>query len=207
MNQKNYEYDFVTVAVDAGKYIIADQKGGSYYLPRQISQSLPEKGLKIGDILHIIAENKLEMTELAGTNSIICQGTVRSTVIGSLLMQGRTADFLISNTAYGSVLLTDSRTGKDYAIFTSYVTEGWRTPSVEWSAVTEGNLVRFLLFGDMPVMPVPKKRHIYRLCRKNRKTPAMRSFLNDTYGASSGASMISISSSSASGISGSTVSS
>ncbi|MBR1528047.1 MAG: hypothetical protein IJ642_01945 [Oscillospiraceae bacterium] len=99
MHQKFYEYDFVTVAADTGEYILADQKGGSYYLPKQIYRTLPEKGLKIGDILHIMAENRLEMTELAGTNSIICHGAVKSIVTGSLLTQGRTADFFVSNTA------------------------------------------------------------------------------------------------------------
>jgi len=176
--QKDYEYDFVTVAADAGEYILADKNGGSYYLPQKLYASLPPNGLAIGDILHIITETPLEMTELAGTNSIICHGKVSCFRKGSILGDGKTAEFLVSNTAYGSVLLTEPQTGKDYVIFTSYIAEGWHTPSVSWKAVTEGNLVRFLLFGNMPVMPVPKKRHIYRFYRKSKKTPAMRSFLH-----------------------------
>ncbi|MBE6876064.1 MAG: hypothetical protein E7496_04950 [Ruminococcus sp.] len=193
-----YCYNFVTVASDNGAYIIADQKGGSYYLPEQLYTALNGKRLCMGDILHISAEKPLEMTELAGTNSIICHSTVNVMLQGSLLQTGRTAEFLVCHTAYGSVLLTDMHSGKDYVIFTSYVTEGYRTPGAEWFSVTEGRLVKFLLFGNVPVMPAPRKRPHFRIRRKNKKTPAVRSFLNDTYGASSGASIISIPSSSAS---------
>lgn len=186
-----YYYDFVTVASDSGAYIIADRNGGSYYLPEQMRTALNGKKPAVGDILHISAEKPLEMTELAGTNSIICHSAVKVSIRGSLLETGRTADLLVCHRAYSSVLLTDLHSGKDYVIFTSYVTEGYRTPHVPWSAVTEGSLVKFLLFGNMPVMPVPRRRTHFRICRKNKKTPAERSFLHHTYGASSGASIIS----------------
>ena len=185
-----YQYSFATVACDEGDYIIADEKGGSYYLPKQIVKRLPASGLQMGDILQISSEKALEMTELAGTNSIICHSPVTVQKIGSLLTQGKTAVFLVCHTAYGSVLLNDVQTGRDYVIFTSYVTEGYRTPDVTWNAVTEGNAVSFLLFGNMPVMPVPRKRLHIHLNTKIKKTPAVRSFLDSTYGASSGASII-----------------
>ncbi|MBR1555076.1 MAG: hypothetical protein IJ644_06770 [Oscillospiraceae bacterium] len=184
-----YQYDFVTVASDNGAYILADRNGGSYYLPEQVRDALGDKQLAMGEIVRLSAENPLEMTELAGTNSIICRGTVYISLHGSLLETGNTAELLVCHTAYGSVLLTDMQSGTDYVIFTSYVTEGYRTPNADWSAVTEGNLVKFLLFGDFPVMPAPRKRPHFRIRRKNKKTPAVRSFLNGTYGAISGASM------------------
>lgn len=183
-----YHYLFVTVACDAGNYIIADEKGGSYYLPKQFLSKLHQ--LAMGDILHVTAEKALEMTELAGTNTIICHSAVTVRKEGSLLTKGRTADFLVCHTAYGSVLLNDLRNGQDYVIFTSYVTEGYCTPNAKWSAVTEGNIVKFLLFGNTPVMPAPRKHFSLYLSRKRKKTPAVRSFLNQSYGASSGASMI-----------------
>ena len=189
-----YTYDFAVVAADSGEYIITDKQGGSYYLPKSLT---PECGLSMGDILHITVQQPLEMSERAGTNSIICHGEAAVCLNGSLLYQGRTAEFLIFNTAYNSGLLCEPHSGKDYVIFTSYVTEGYRTPGISWTAVTEGNYVKFLLFGNVPVMPAPKLRHSFRFRRKNKKTPAVRSFLNDTYGASSGASMIAIPSSSA----------
>ena len=185
------DYQFVIVASDSGEYILADENGGSYYLPEQIAHAV--KPLHIGDILHVSAEKPLEMTELAGTNSIICHSPVHVHRSGSLLTQRKTAELLVCHTAYGSVLLTDVHSGKDYVIFTSYVTEGYRTPGVDWSSVTEGNIVKFLLFGNSPVMPVPKKRPAFRTYLRNKKTPAVRSFLNSAYGASSGASMISAS--------------
>ncbi len=188
-----HTYDFAVVAADSGEYIITDKQGGSYYLPKQL---IPECRLSMGDILHVTAEQPLEMTERAGTNSIICHGKTAVCLQGSLLYQSRTAEFLVFNTAYNSVLLSEPDSGKDYVIFTSYVTEGYRTPGISWSSVTEGNYVKFLLFGSVPVMPAPKLRHSFRIRRKNKKTPAVRSFLNDTYGASSGASMISMPSSS-----------
>lgn len=186
-----YCYDFAVIACDSRTYVIADETGGSYYLPERMRSALGEKRLAMGDILHISAEKPLEMTELAGTNSIICHSAVKASLNGSLLETGRTAELLVCHTAYGSVLLTDPHSGTDYVIFTSYVTEGYRTPGADWSAVTEGRLVKFLLFGNAPVMPAPGKRNYFRIRRKNKKTPAVRSFLNDTYGATSGASMIS----------------
>lgn len=185
-----YQYVFVTVACDAGNYIIADEKGGSYYVPKQFLSRLNASKLAMGDILHVTAEKALEMTELAGTNTIICHSAVNVQKKGSLLTEGKTADFLVCHTAYGSVLLNDLRNGRDYVIFTSYVTEGYRTPHAAWSAVTEGNVVKFLLFENTPVMPAPKKRLNLHLNRKRKKTPAMRSFLNQRYGASNGASII-----------------
>ncbi len=194
-----YHYEFVTAAAGAGTYIIADSQGGSYYLPEQILSALPGQKLSVGDILHVTAEKPLEMTELAGTNSMICHGRIRVCQKGSVIRQNQTAAFLVSHTAYGTVLLTAPETGKDYVIFTSYVAEGYPTPGVNWSAVTEGNIVNFLLFDGMPVMPVPRKRISFRISRKNKKTPAERSFLNSaSYGASSGASTISASSGSVS---------
>lgn len=181
-----YTYDFVTVASDSGAYILADQKGGSYYLPKQLAHAV--QNLHIGDILRISSDMPLEMTELAGTDSIICHGNVHVQCTGSLLDQGNTANLLVCHTAYGSVLLSDPASGKDYVIFTSYVTEGYRTPGVRWSSVSEGNIVTFLMFGNSPVMPVPKKRTMFRY-RRNKKTPAVRSL--PAYGATNGASMIS----------------
>ncbi len=183
-----YQYLFVTVACDAGHYVIADAKGGSYYLPKQILSALGNNSLHMGELLQITSEKELEMTELAGTNTIICHSAVTVRKGGSLFTQGKTADFLVCHTAYGSVLLNDLRNGQDYVIFTSYVTEGYHTPYTKWSAVTEGNVVKFLLFQNMPVMPVPRKK--LSLCRNRKKTPAVRSFLHHHCGASSGASMI-----------------
>ena len=184
-----YLYDFVTVASDNGAYILADKSGGSYYLPEQISSALNGKTLSMGEIVHLSAEKPLEMTERAGTNSIICHGAVHVSLQGSLLETGRTAELLVCHTAYNSVLLTDVQSGTDYVIFTSYVAEGYHTPEADWSTVTEGSFVRFLLFGNIPVMPAPRKRISFRIRRKSKKTPAVRSFLNGTYGAISGASM------------------
>jgi hypothetical protein len=183
------EYFFVTVACDAGEYIIADNTGGSYYLPAEMLDALPEKNSAVGDILHILSEKALEMTERSGTNCIICHSPVRIEKTGSLLENGKTEEFLVCYTAYGSVLLNHLKTGKDYVIFTSYISEGYRTPAIEWSAVTEGNCVEFLMFENVPVMPAPRKRLSVRFSRKIKKTPAEQSFPNHDYGASKGASM------------------
>ena len=174
---KYYEYDFVITAADNGAYVAADKDGGSFYLPRQILNVIPQSGLRMGDLLHITASEKLEFTERSATNSIICHGTVHVSLTGSLQKQGRTGLFLVSSTAYGSVLLTDIQTGKDYLIFTSYITEGYRTPGIHWHTVTEGNVIPFLLFGDMPVMPAPHRKHIYQFLHRVRKAPAVQNSL------------------------------
>ena len=168
-----YEYDFAVTAVDNGAYIVTDTDGGSFYLPKQLLQILPKSGLRMGDLLHVTSDEKLEFTELSATNSIICHGQVHISLMGSLLRQGRTGAFLVSNTAYGSILLTDLETGKDCLIFTSYITEGYRTPGIHWNAVTEGNIVNFLLFGNMPVMPAPRRKHLYHFLRKKPETSVM----------------------------------
>ena len=185
-----FEYDFAVVACDAGDYILADCTGGSYYLPEEFLKMLPESKLAMGEVLHISSEKALEMTELSGTNSIICHSSVKIQITGSILKENRTEEFLVCYTAYGSVLLNHLKTGKDYVIFTSYIAEGYRTPNAEWSAVTEGNRVEFLMFGNAPVMPAPRKKLCLRRNPEMKKTPAVRSFQDDTYGASSGASII-----------------
>lgn len=181
------KYDFVMVAT--GKYhgIIADKHGNSYYMPKEFLQALPDgKYPEIGDFLHVVTTEKLQMTELSSTDMIICHGEVKIFLKGSLLEQGRTGKFLVSNVSYGSTLLTELHTGKDYLIFNSYVSEGCRTAGTDWHHVTEGNIVTFLLFDNMPVMPVPRKKYVF-----SRKAPTARSFwhrVSNYTGAFSGAS-------------------
>ena len=179
-----YEYEFVIVAVDSGVVVVADKNGGSYYLPKQISSEISAP--RIGAIVHISAENPLELNDLAGTNGILCHGETHSFIQGNFFPNAEIMELLVCHTAYGSILLTNPKTKKDYVIFTSYLAEGYRTQGVNWNAVTEGNVVKFLFFGNAPVMPVPK--HFSR--RKNKKTPAVRSF-PERYGAINGASIIS----------------
>lgn len=180
------KYDFVVVS--AGKNnIIADKNGNSYDMPKEFLQALPDKKyLKIGDIFYVITEKKLNATELSSTNNIICQGKIKLVLNGSLLEQGRTKKFLVSNVSYGSTLLTELDTGKDYVIFNSYVSE-CKISGINWYQVTEGNIVKFLLFDNMPVMPVPRKKQVL----KKIKAPINRSFwekFSHYTGASNGAS-------------------
>ena len=148
-------YDFMITAQKQKAYIVADQQGNSFYLPKEIKKHLPER-LHMGDLIHVTTSEKLEFTERPATNSIICHGQIHAAVAGSAV-NGATARVLVSSTAYGSILLTEPHTRKDYLIFTSYLSEGYQTPGIRWNMVTEGNMIRFLLFGNMPVMPAPGK--------------------------------------------------
>ena len=163
------KYDFVVVSARKNNFILADKKGNSYYMPKEFLQAIPDGNyLAIGDILHVITEKNLDMTELSSTDNIICHGEIKIFLKGSLLKQGEIKKFLVSNVSYGSVLLTELSTGKDYVIFNSYISDGYYISGTDWHAVIEGNIVKFLLFGNMPVMPVPRKLKI--------KAPITRSF-------------------------------
>lgn len=161
------KYDFVVVSSRKNNFVIADKKGNSYTMPKEFLQAIPDgKYLAIGDILHVITEKNLDMTELSSTNTIICHGKIKIVLAGSLLKQGKIKKFFVSNVSYGSTLLTELSTGKDYLIFNS-------NTGTDWIYVAEGNIVKFLLFDDMPVMPVPKKQI-------KLKAPITRSFWKNT---------------------------
>lgn len=160
-----YQYEFIITAVEKQKYIIADSKGNSFYLPSQMAKQLGK--MQIGNILHMQTTEKLQTTELSGTNSMILKGEWHIRRKGSLLETYQTKAFFVSGVTYGSILLTDLQTGKDYMLFNNSAAHGY------WKNVAEGNTVRFLLWNGMPVMPAPNP-FVSRLLIAKEKAPVWR---------------------------------